>query len=117
MTKDLFTDRTDYRIETHRGQCIVYCRYPGGWARVGDFEFFSDADDFVRRRTEPKDLPTPVFDDVCRCGYTKEGWDYVITDGLIYELCNKCRNPLRHYILAKVVKSYKDFDLDAFINS
>jgi hypothetical protein len=115
--KALFTDRSDYRIETHGPSCTVFCRYPHGWERVGAFTYFSDADDFVRRRTEPKEFPSPVFDDICRCGYTPKGWDYVTTDEYTYELCNSCKNPLRHYILAKVVQSYKDFDFDAWLDS
>ena len=72
---------------------------------------------FVERRTNPREVPLRFYSDMCRCGWAGEGWDYVSTEGLIFEVCNKCKQPLRMNIVDKFRSdSIADFDLDDFID-
>lgn len=84
---------------------------------VGNFDTVSSAGVFVHRRTNPKEIPLKWYKDICRCGWTKEGWDYISTEGIIFEVCNTCKQPLRMNIVDKFkAESLADFDLDDFID-
>lgn len=71
------------------------------------------AEAFVRRRTNPQETRLAIYQDICRCGVTKLGWDYFTAGGIVYERCNTCKNPLR-MIALKLLKEemMKDFDLE-----
>lgn len=72
---------------------------------------------FIRRFSEPRAYPSTYFDDSCHCGYVKEGWDFLETDGIIFEFCNKCKRPIYEQDRKKLNKqSMDEFDLDAFLN-
>lgn len=72
---------------------------------------------FIRRFSEPTAYPSTYFDRSCSCGYVKEGWDFLETDGIIFEFCNKCKRPIYEQDRKKLNKqSMDEFDLDAFLN-
>ena len=84
---------------------------------IANFSAMILAETFVYNRTHPKKRALRFYKDMCRCGWAKEGWDYVSTEGLIFEVCNKCKQPLRMNMVNKFrAESIKDFDLDDFIN-
>jgi hypothetical protein len=115
--KTIFIDKEDYRYERHGSKHYVYVRYPSGERLAGSFSSRDSADGFIRERCEPKEFSAPVFDDICRCGSSIRNWDYVTTDGITYELCRDCKNPLRANIVTDLNKKYLgDFDLDDFLN-
>ena len=72
-----------------------------------------EAETFVFNRTNPQETHLTFNQDICRCGWAKEGWDYFVAEGIVYERCNKCKRPLR-MIAVKLLKEemMKDFDLE-----
>lgn len=80
---------------------------------IANFQSLNGAVSYVHRRTQPHEIPVRLYKDMCRCGWAKEGWDYVSTEGVIYEMCNKCKKPLRMNIVDHMrEESLKDFDLE-----
>lgn len=115
-----FYEKKDYQIEKQ-----------GDWYRVSKPDSyghnerqyiarFPDIDSavrFITRFTEPKPYPSTYFASACSCGYVVEGWDFAITDGIVFEICNKCHKPIYAQDLIRLnKKSMEDFDLDAFLN-
>lgn len=84
---------------------------------IANFGLMDDALKFIERRTNPKEVRPMFYSDICRCGWAKEGWDYVTTNDIVFERCNKCARPLR--MIAKKLVSQSmlvGFSLDDFIN-
>lgn len=80
---------------------------------IANFDTQEKAEDYVHRRTNPKEVPVKMYTDMCRCGWVREGWEYVSTEGIVFERCNKCLMPLRKNVADLIkTKSLEDFDLE-----
>lgn len=74
------------------------------------------AKDWIVRRTTERLVPARIYSDICRCGSLKHNWDYYTTNGLKFERCNLCNNPLRHSVMLEINRDLlADFDLEAFL--
>lgn len=90
--------------------------YMPGWTYLSRFVNEEQAAKYVRGRCSVEETPTRYYHDFCRCGCPVEGWEYVKSEGLVFERCKKCGNPLRHNIMLRFqAKIASDFDLDAFL--
>lgn len=80
---------------------------------IGNFPTMMRAEAFVKRRINPVETRPQIYQDICRCGNSKIGWDYFTAEGIVYERCNTCKRPLR-MIAIKLLKEemLKDFDLE-----
>lgn len=112
ITSNIFTDPAQYRIHYDGiGYLIfnpIYC--------MGKWPSEKAATDFIYRRTHPVEIPARVYADICRCGAMKKDWDYYITNGLVFERCNLCNQPLRHNVMVEINRDLiKNFDLDEFL--
>lgn len=123
----VFCDTEDYGIIPGLSSVqVVRERYIGLREKplvIGNFPSVGDAQIYIDRMCNPKEEPLKVFQDICRCSgqYISYGanspWDYVTTEGTIYELCNHCNQPLSMAVKDLLnSKASEDFDLDAFLN-
>lgn len=105
----IYCDAEDYEIVPGVSYAQVFRRKEV----IANFPSVGEAEAYIHRRTNPKELPVRLYRDMCRCGWAKEGWDYASTEGVIYEMCNKCKKPLRMNIVDHMrEESLKDFDLE-----
>lgn len=115
-----FYEKKDYEIKFQDGWYRVSkpdSYQPGGRFNVARFPDADSAVRFITRYTEPRAVASTYYSNACSCGYVKEGWDFVTTDDIIFERCNKCLKPIYAQDLSRLnKKSMEDFDLDAFLN-
>lgn len=119
MTADpmsnIFTQPEQYRIHFDGVRYIVFDPIKV----VGNYDNKEAAEKIIYRRTHPVEIPSKVYEDICRCGALKDLWDYHFTaenPDFIFELCHRCNKPLRHNVMLELNrKQIEDFDLEAFL--
>lgn len=116
-----FYDKKDYQIEKSGDWYRV--SKPDSYSTEGHRMFitrFADFDSavrFITKFTTAEPYPSTYFNATCSCGYVSEGWKFVETDGICFEICNKCNQPLYQQDTIRLnKKSLEDFDMEAFLN-
>lgn len=109
---NIFGKPEDYRIHYDGVRYIVF----NPISVEGNFETEYRANSWIARRCTIRIVPARIYSDICRCGCLKFNWDYYTTDGLKFERCNICNNPIRHNVMLAINRDLlKDFDMDEFL--
>lgn len=112
LTSNIFGKPEDYRIHFDGVRYIVF----NPISVEGNFPTEYKANSWVARRCTERITAARIYEDMCRCGCLKKDWDYYTTDGLKFERCNLCNNPLRHSVMLEINRDLlADFDLEAFL--
>lgn len=104
----------DFISRYENGWHIVETRDIPNWRR---FVTEEQANKWINGMCNPREAPARLYKDYCRCGALLCDWEYVRTENLVYELCKKCKNPLRADIASRFRReAVADFDIFAFIS-
>jgi hypothetical protein len=116
LMSNIFTKPEDYRVHFDGARYVVFVNtlYHCNLATQ------ERVDTFLNDRLQPVAIPARVYEDICRCPKDIILWKYAVTntgtDDLIWEVCKKCRNPLRHNVMLEINRGLiEDFDLEAFL--
>jgi hypothetical protein len=112
LMSNIFTKEEDYRVHFDGARYVVFVNtlYHCNLASK------ERVDEFLNDRLRPVEIPARVYEDICRCPKDIKLWRYAVTDDLIWEVCKKCRNPLRHNVMLEINRGLiEDFDLEAFL--
>jgi hypothetical protein len=117
LMSNIFTKPEDYRVHFDGARYVVFVNtlYHCNLASK------ERVDTFLKDRLQPVEIPARVYEDICRCPKDIILWRYAVTklaetDDLIWEVCKKCKMPLRHNVMLEINRGLiEDFDLEAFL--
>ena len=85
--------------------------------RLAGFPTEEKAKAFIEKRCNPIEVRSQIYSDICRCGRSGPAWDYIRTNGIVFERCVNCRMPMRYDVMLALNKPLtENFDLDDFLN-
>lgn len=112
LMRNIFTAPEDYRVHFDGDRYVVFV----ATLYTCNFATSDQVDRYLMDRWFPEDTPARIYEDICRCPKSITLWKYAKTDDLIWEVCKKCRRPLRHDVMLELNRGLiEDFDLEAFL--
>lgn len=112
LMRNVFTSPDDYRVHFDGARYVVFVNT----LYTCNLLTQANVDTFLNDRLRPTETPARVYEDICRCPKGILFWKYAKTGDLIWEVCKKCRKPLRHDVMLELNRGLiADFDLDEFL--